>query len=83
MSDNMKIENISITERVLSNKDHYQRYLKLLKQLKVGQSFKVDHVPQQYRMAAFVAKHWLGKVITIRKEKDGYRVGCTGRYIDI
>lgn len=50
--------------------------IEAMKQLKVGQSFRVPYVDSTHRTAITSCSHWSGKVFRMAKHSDGsFRLG--------
>lgn len=70
----MKIEDKTITPR--KKMDHkFDDFIRTLKVMDVGQSFIVETIPSNFRIAMTVANVLLGREFVSRKENGKFRIG--------
>jgi len=77
----IKITNKAVKNVPVYGQKEWIEYLEAIMKLKAGQSFLLHKKPpSHYRLVVSVAKTWLHKRISIKRESNGWRVGCVEEY---
>ena len=70
----LKIERVAVNRRRKVNPGEWRDFLRAVKKLKAGQSFKISRISSNHRIILSATEVFLGANFSALKEDGGYRV---------